>query len=131
MKAITIKQPWASLIAHGIKDIENRTWAYPKKYIGQRVLIHTSMKGANFWENEKCYLVDKYLRTINTDEYMKAFGSIIGSVEIVDCVRNHRSEWAEKGAWNWVLANPILFDEPITNVKGRLGLWNYKTNTEK
>ena len=26
MKAITIKQPWASLIVHGIKDIENRTW---------------------------------------------------------------------------------------------------------
>ena len=23
MKAITIKQPWASLIVHGIKDIEN------------------------------------------------------------------------------------------------------------
>lgn len=26
MKALTIKQPWASLIVHGIKDIENRTW---------------------------------------------------------------------------------------------------------
>lgn len=24
MKAISIKQPWASLIAQGIKDIENR-----------------------------------------------------------------------------------------------------------
>lgn len=32
MKAISIKQPWASLIAHGIKDIENRTWRCPKKY---------------------------------------------------------------------------------------------------
>lgn len=39
MKAITIKQPWASLIVHGIKDIENRTWACPKKYIGQRVFF--------------------------------------------------------------------------------------------
>ena len=42
MKAISIKQPWASLIAHGIKDIENRTWKCPQKYIGQRVLIHAS-----------------------------------------------------------------------------------------
>ena len=42
MKAITIKQPWASLIVHGIKDIENRTWPCPKKYLGQRVLIHSS-----------------------------------------------------------------------------------------
>ncbi len=29
MKAITIKQPWASLIVHGIKDIENRTLELP------------------------------------------------------------------------------------------------------
>jgi hypothetical protein len=35
MKAITIKQPWASLIVHGIKDIENRTWSCPKKYLGR------------------------------------------------------------------------------------------------
>lgn len=26
MKAITIKQPWASLIVSGLKDIENRSW---------------------------------------------------------------------------------------------------------
>lgn len=47
MKAISIKQPWASLIAHGIKDIENRTWKCPQKYIGKMVLIHASSgKGA-------------------------------------------------------------------------------------
>ena len=43
MKAITIKQPWASLIVHGIKDIENRTWSCPKKYLGQRLLIHSAV----------------------------------------------------------------------------------------
>ena len=26
-KIITIRQPWASLIVHGFKDIENRSWA--------------------------------------------------------------------------------------------------------
>ena len=44
MKPITIKQPWASLIVHGIKDIENRTWPCPDKYIGQKILIHASLK---------------------------------------------------------------------------------------
>ena len=48
MKAITIKQPWASLIVHGIKNIENRTWSCPKKYLGQRVLIHSSGKPLNY-----------------------------------------------------------------------------------
>ena len=42
MKAITIKQPWASLIVHGVKDIENRTWH--TNFRG-RVLIHSSSKG--------------------------------------------------------------------------------------
>ena len=62
------------------------------------------------------------------------FGSIIGSVEIVDCVQNHPSIWAEKGVYHWVLASPILFEKPIENVKGKLGLWNYdweETNTSK
>ena len=39
MKALTIKQPWAYLIIHGGKDIENRTWR--TKYRG-RILIHAA-----------------------------------------------------------------------------------------
>ena len=50
---------------------------------------------------------------------------IIGSVEIVDCVQNHPSIWADKGVSHWVLTNPVLFEKPIENVRGKLGLWNY------
>ena len=39
MKALTIKQPWASLIASGIKDIENRTW---KTHYRGKIYIHAS-----------------------------------------------------------------------------------------
>ena len=52
-------------------------------------------------------------------------GSIIGSVKIVDCVQNHSSIWAEKGVYNWVLKDAILFDKPISNVKGKLSFWDY------
>ena len=41
MKALSIKQPWASLIAHGIKDIENRNW---KTHFRGRIYIHASAK---------------------------------------------------------------------------------------
>jgi len=37
MKAILIRQPWAWLIVHGYKDVENRTWS--TKYRGP-ILIH-------------------------------------------------------------------------------------------
>ena len=151
MKAISVKQPWAYLICSGIKDIENRTWKCPQKYIGQRVLIHASaakMKGI-----EGDYLNDDqigYLHCGKTPliELHKYYGlrnrysAIIGSVEIVDCVINHTSIWAEpsneiykdpkiygdnkidSAVWNWVLANPIHFDHPILNVKGKLRFWN-------
>lgn len=148
MKVISIKQPWASLIVQGVKDIENRTWKCPEKYIGQIILIHASSKTAGY-PNE--LLNYEQFQSINSNDINKSFDSllhvseIIGSVEIVDCVINHESIWAEKTeinritnekgrsigvrknpTYNWVLANPILFDEPITDVKGKLRFWNYE-----
>jgi hypothetical protein len=41
MKVISIRQPWASLIVIGAKDVENRTW--PTRYRGP-VLIHASQR---------------------------------------------------------------------------------------
>ena len=166
MKVLTIKQPWAYLIAAGIKDIENRTWKCPEKYIGKRVLIHASAmpvsngKCISHWLNEEQYRhiaftthPNKQLDTCFLKHYNSA---IIGSVEIVACVVNHSSIWAENTQYkisennrancekienievlndsqnivnpiyNWILANPILFPEPIHNVKGKLGFWNYE-----
>ncbi len=54
------------------------------------------------------------------------FGCIIGSVDIVDCVQNHPSEWAEKGQWHWVCANAKKFEHPIRDVKGKLGIWEWE-----
>lgn len=127
MKTISIKQPWASLIAHGIKNIENRTWKCPEKYIGTRVLIHASSTPAfSSWDtlnNEQIFSKDEsYLKDINICDI--PLGAIIGSVEIVSCEQNHRSIWAEKGVWNWALTNPILFDKPIS-CKGKLSFWEY------
>lgn len=130
MKAITIKQPWASLIVHGIKDIENRTW---KTNFRGRILIHAGCKKDT--RPKPLLTEEQYKLTGGVSGYGRHIfgdlGAIIGSVEIVDCVQNYPSAWAEKGVWNWVLANPILFDEPITDVKGCLGLWNYEINAEK
>lgn len=42
MKALTIRQPWASAIAHGTKRTENRSWPVPAKHLGTRILIHAA-----------------------------------------------------------------------------------------
>lgn len=150
MKAITVKQPYASLIVYGIKDIENRTWPCPKRYIGKRVLIHASASPVNMRNPSSVFTSPQWdslteeqkLLTING---VMPNGSIIGSVEIVGCVINHPSIWAEetedytvgmnpklheaitgeKVVYNWVLANPIIYNEPIENVKGKLSFWDY------
>jgi hypothetical protein len=42
MKAITVWQPWASLIACGAKTFETRSWAPPLSVIGRRIAIHAA-----------------------------------------------------------------------------------------
>lgn len=94
MKAITIKQPWASLIVHGIKDIENRNWPCPRKYIGQRVFIHAAgSHGRKFSIDLTDAQTKAAFATIAIETMFgnMPFGSIIGSVEIVDCSINHPS----------------------------------------
>lgn len=149
MKTLSIKQPWASLIAHGIKDIENRTWS--TNYRG-RIYIHASAsqpKGFSsilgnerfnaFHDHEQsaCFAMQLALG------HRWASGAIIGEVDIVDCVLNHDSIWADHRAqvlrkingkhcllnvpvYNWVLANPIRYEQPFLNVKGALSLWEWK-----
>jgi len=158
MKALSIKQPWASLIAHGIKDIENRTW---RTHFRGRIYIHASGKSAGNTAFLLSDLQDNYFAW-NTENYKTfesnlPYSAIIGEVDIVDCVINHESIWAEKTetdqdqqmfqlfgrtdksgkisndpikiigkpTYNWVLANPVLYDKPIMNVKGKLSFWEF------
>lgn len=141
-KVLSVKQPWSFLICSGVKDIENRTWKCPQKYIGERVLIHASAKPDNIKLDIEGQATVKEIQLFSALNYCdedELYSAIIGSVEIVDCVINHPSIWAEKSEpgqddytnewlkpiYNWVLANPILFDKPILNVKGKLGFWDY------
>lgn len=100
--AISVRQPWAWLIIHGGKDIENRTWA--TQYRG-RVLIHAS-KGMTAEE----YSTTKDWAACNLGVWLPEptllmRGGIIGSVEIVDCVRRSESRWFS-GPFGLVLRNP-------------------------
>lgn len=116
MKTLSVKQPWAWLICAGYKDIENRTW---KTNHRGKLLIHAT---ANC-DNSK-WAIDM-LGSVPEKPGLYYTSSIIGSVEIVECVQNHASVWAEQGCWNWVLENQILFNQPIKDVKGRLSIWDY------
>ncbi|MDE0344041.1 MAG: ASCH domain-containing protein [Deltaproteobacteria bacterium] len=42
--AITLHQPWASLIAMGLKAVETRSWPAPARLVGQRIAVHAGKR---------------------------------------------------------------------------------------
>ena len=42
--AITLWEPWATLVAIGAKPIEWRGWAAPRAYVGRRIAIHAGAR---------------------------------------------------------------------------------------
>lgn len=130
-KVLTVRQPYASLLVSGIKDVENRSQR--TNYRGT-VLIHAGAKWHEIMEQlpTKIWLLgstpieQQMVKVAGVVARSDLFGCIVGSVEIVDCVQDSTSEWAERGQWHWVCRNAKVFSEPIRNVKGRLGLWEWE-----
>lgn len=133
MKALSIRQPWASLIMKAGKSIENRNW--PTKYRG-RILVHAA-KGMTRDEHEDA--IDFAVQAIRADPHNAgvpetrtlrelgfAFenlqrGGIIGSVEIVDCVTCSDSPWF-MGHYGFVLRDPRPL--PFVPYRGQLGFFD-------
>ena len=44
MMAVTLHQPWASLIATGLKTVETRSWPGRASLIGERIAIHAGRR---------------------------------------------------------------------------------------
>ena len=128
MKALTILDPWATLICEGKKTIETRNW--DTNYRG-KILIHTSRRSMP----DKRY--EEY-RNENFVEHDSYKGYIIGEVDLVDI--KPFEEVLEKIIQNkdiinyctvemgsrfaWILDNAKIYDKPIP-AKGNLGLWDY------
>ena len=129
MKLLTIKQPWASLICLGIKDVENRTWRQ-NSLIGERLLIMASKKEENMdstnnrWREEYQRLIaDGIVPPLN--ELPK--GVIIGYVDVVSIDEVHDSIWAaDSSHLKYVLTNPHLFQTPLPGVHGQPRSINYE-----
>lgn len=130
MKVITIKQPFATLIAAGLKEYEFRTWK--TNYRG-KIYIH-----AGLGTDRKA--IEKF-KDYNL-EYPK--GEIIAVAELVDCIMIDEEVKKELQAKNSLVYSGVIHDtsfqgygfqlanirkvKPIS-VKGKLGLWNYEPET--
>ena len=126
MKVITIKQPFASLIAAGLKEYEFRTWK--TKYRG-KLLIHAG-KGVDKKAMKK---FEQY----NLD-YLS--GCIIAEVDLTDCIKIDDEARKMLNKKNPLVYSNVVKDQEwngygfkLENVKkidpipinGKLSLWEY------
>lgn len=121
MRALSVRQPWAWLIVHGGKDIENRSWH--TKFRG-RFLVHAA-GGMALAEYQHVYQFCLESGALQPPFDFPAFadlkrGGIIGSVDLVDSVDASDSPWF-MGPKGFVLSDPQPL--PFRPMKGMLGFF--------
>ncbi len=118
-RCLTIHQPWAWLIVHGFKKVENRTWTVAWR---GRLYIHagkTPPRG--LYETVKAFY-EKHRPEVQFpgQEELK-HGGIVGAVTLTGIVEASPDPSAMEGQNHWLLADPeVLPFEPCT---GAQGIW--------
>lgn len=122
MKALSIRQPWASLITAGLKDVENRTW---RTMVRGKILIHASLTQVpkDEWDRAIDLTLAIYPRFFRSDFAKSELprGGIVGYAEITDCVQSSRSPYF-CGPYGFVLRNQVKCD--FIPCRGKLGFFD-------
>ena len=151
MYAITLHQPWASLITLGVKTVETRAWPAPARLVGQTVAIHAGKrvvrKSGVTVENEMwAHLGEDWHRTIPAGAVL-ATATLAGMVRVehVNPVTGHAvhdlstevgcavglggtrtDHWGDfsPGRWLWFLADVEALANPAPAI-GHQSFWHW------
>jgi hypothetical protein len=136
VKALTLWEPWATLVAVGVKRWETRSW--PTTYRGP-LAIHASKGGwlKRILGVEPLPDLEDLRRLLHRHDLVTADqfrpGCVVAVVDLVDCLR---SEWAVPtgderacgdfagGRFAWRLENVRRLD-PAVPAAGARGLWDW------
>lgn len=139
MKCLTIRQPWATLIALGEKQIETRTWRTAHR---GELAIHAGMQ-----VNKAICRTEPYQSLLACHGYTAdnlPTGKIIAVSRIADCCEVTpelaQQGWPggneyvfgnyAEGRYAWKLEEVVPLVHPIP-AKGRLGFWEYPVLEEE
>ena len=141
MKIISVWQPWASLIIHGHKTIETRSWKAPDSLLKQEIGIAATKNTTpdqrfayNLDEFQEFYAktglppLDDLPRgcvlgtvTLNSSDY-------IDEETIEDITDEERAfGWYMLGRYAWRVRNPKPYPTPIP-ARGKQGIWDWNPN---
>lgn len=137
IKALSLHQPWPSLIAVGAKRIETRSWRPPDSAMGMPLAIHAAKRVVKFPDtplycrfNEAVeqYLGPNWQSTIPT-------GAVLAIATLSEArLFRHREDLPDgdealfgeygPGRWMWKLTNVVPV-EPPQPARGYQGLWTW------
>jgi activating signal cointegrator 1 len=125
MRALSLTQPWASLVMDERKHIETRSWPMPSSLIGKEVAIHA----AKSIDKEAC-------RDFGYDPETIPRGCILGTVEMGRSFQfSEETVWPISkeeqrygdfyfGRWGFPMYAVKRFSVPIP-ARGALGFWEW------
>ena len=145
MKTLTLYQPWASLIAYGVKTIETRSWGPPRWLVGQRVAIHAGKRVVapqSLNPETRRAIADCY-----GEQWLEEIpkGAVVATAVLANALKVKASDgrqvtlWGASatgpvdadpygdfgpGRWLWFLQDVFPYSSPIPAV-GRMGLWDW------
>lgn len=134
IKVLTLIEPWATLIAKGIKKVETRSWK--TNYKGELYIHSSKRKLTKTAENRDLMKL--------VDESELQYGKILCKCKLVDCIcmtedyienikKSNPTEYLcgiyEVGRYAFILNDIEALDKPI-QATGKLGVWNYDIEKE-
>lgn len=153
-KALTVHQPWASLIISGFKPWEFRSWDYRQRarhLEGQRIGIHASRQPVD--QNEIDYIIhamrhcpDEVCLKTEALELLMAWrlapgrlplSAMLGTVVIgtprlgseiateFGAAKVNDSTRDDEASFGWPMLDPVPL-EPVIPMRGRQGFWNWR-----
>lgn len=116
MKALSILQPWAWLIANGYKDVENRSW--PTRFRG-RFLVHAGKRWGQEQRDDFAFVRERFPEIPLPATFER--GGIVGAATLTHCVPRMGSPWFF-GPIGFVVADARVI--PFVPYRGQLGFFD-------
>ncbi len=151
MYAITLHQPWATLIALGLKTVETRSWPAPERLLDQTIAVHAGRRLVR----RPGHRIERELRDRVGRDWSRAIpaGAVVATatlagmtrVKYVDPMTGHAvhddstevgcavgtgrtpvDPWGDfsAGRWLWFLYDVEALPEPAPAV-GHQGFWHW------
>jgi len=148
VKALTLWQPWASLVVAGLKPYEFRRWPLPRALVGQRIVIHAAARPLDMGEvldlldprtrrlaasvagsPQQLLEARRMLERMRREPHATPLGAGLGTVVLGAPQRAIDIAWGDvepadidPDVWAWPMTDADPWPVPLL-ARGRQGFW--------